>query len=41
MAEKADYDHAEQLKGDDVATHGAVELTPGEDRRLLRKIDMW
>lgn len=42
MAEKTEFEHAEPRKGDDVfGTSGVEELSPAEDRRLLRRIDMW
>lgn len=42
MAEKIEIENAAGVKGDyDVASGTAEELTPAEDKRLLRKIDMW
>ena len=41
MTEKIEVEHAAHQKGDDVATDRVEELTPEEDRRLLRRIDMW
>lgn len=42
MAEKTEHEHVEPEKGDDVfGTYGVEELTPEEDKRLLRRIDMW
>lgn len=44
MAEKIEYEDAPQHKaGDDVAAGivSAEELSPEEDKKLLRRIDMW
>lgn len=41
MTEKIDYEHAEPQKGDDVYGDGVEDLSPAEDKRLLRRIDMW
>ena len=40
MAEKVEFEHADPQKGDDILG-GEQELTPAEDKRLLRRIDMW
>lgn len=39
MTEKIEVEHA-AYKGDDVANDTIEELTPEEDKRLLRRIDM-
>lgn len=41
MAEKTDYEHAEPQKGDDIYGDGVEQLSAAEDKRLLRRIDMW
>lgn len=41
MTEKIEVEHVAQQKGDDVETYMIEELTQAEDKRLLRRIDMW
>lgn len=40
MTEKIEVEHAAH-KGDDVDTDMIEDLSAAEDKRLLRRIDMW
>lgn len=42
MTEKAEFEHVEPEKANDIlGTEGMEALSPAEDKRLLRRIDMW